>query len=524
MNTKRVLAVLLLFCLIACQSASGLNSTSLSESSALATKPEQAVEQWGVFKIRLSGPDEGNPFLDVTLSAAFREENGQDAITVPGFYDGQGMYLIRFSPPRQGVWTYVTDSNRAELDAKRGSLTAVAPGGSNHGPLRVHKTFHFAYADGTPYYQTGTTCYAWIHQPAELQEQTLKTLSASPFNKLRMCIFPKRYVYNSNEPDMFPFVKNDNDTFDFTRFNPAFWRHLENRVMQLGQLGIEADLVLFHPYDHWGFADMDDAADDRYLRYAIARLSAFRNVWWSLANEWDLMTKPLLKGHRGNKDMDDWDRFFSILEQDDPFGRMRSIHNCRTFYDHRKPWATHASIQRGNLQEVLTWRQEYQKPIVVDECGYEGNIPQGWGKLSGPEMVRRFWIGAVCGGYVGHGETMRHPEDILWWSKGGALYGESPSRIAFLRTIMETLPYTEMTPARPRDPVLLSSKPGSVYLVYALESGPITLKLEGQQNFQVEAIDTWEMKTEVLDTVGPGEFSVTVLEKDHVLRIMAVQE
>jgi hypothetical protein len=37
-----------------------------------------------------------------------------------------------------------------------------------------------------------TTCYAWIHQPEELQRQTLETLAASPFNKIRFCVFPKR--------------------------------------------------------------------------------------------------------------------------------------------------------------------------------------------------------------------------------------------------------------------------------------------------------------------------------------------
>ena len=32
---------------------------------------------------------------------------------------------------------------------------------------------------------------------------------------------------------------------------------------------------------------MPAEADDRYLRYAVARLAAYRNVWWSLANECD---------------------------------------------------------------------------------------------------------------------------------------------------------------------------------------------------------------------------------------------
>ena len=33
----------------------------------------------------------------------------------------------------------------------------------------------------------------------------------------------------------------------------------------------------------------DTAHDEAYLRYAVARLGAYRHVWWSMANEWDLV-------------------------------------------------------------------------------------------------------------------------------------------------------------------------------------------------------------------------------------------
>ena len=41
------------------------------------------------------------------------------------------------------------------------------------------------------------------------------------------------------------------------------------------------------------------------------------------------------------------------------------------------------------------------------------------------------------GGYAGHGETYAHPEDIIWWARGGKLYGEAWKRIAFLRKLLE---------------------------------------------------------------------------------------
>jgi hypothetical protein len=135
----------------------------------------------------------------------------------------------------------------------------------------------------------------------------------------------------------------------------AFFQHLERHVRDLRALGIEADVVLFHPYDRWGFATMDAASDARYLRYTVARLAAYRNVWWSLANEWDLMRKTVA----------DWDRFFQITQTCDPYQHLRSIHNCNELFDHSKPWITHASIQNWNfnlnLEQIRTWRTLLQR-------------------------------------------------------------------------------------------------------------------------------------------------------------------
>ncbi len=241
------------------------------------------AEQWSLYDVSLRGPDSGNPFLDVRLSAEFRRQHR--AIEVDGFYDGDGNYRVRFMPDSPGDWTYRTRSNRPELDGKTGQFICTPAASGNHGPVMVRNTWHFGYADGTPYFPVGTTAYAWIHQGDEIEEQTLATLRNAPFNKIRMCVFPKDYVYNKNEPQYYPFPRDAAGKNDYTRFNPEFFRHLEKRVRQLKEIGVEADLILFHPYDRWGYRQMPADVDDRYLRYTVARLSAFRNVWWSMANE-----------------------------------------------------------------------------------------------------------------------------------------------------------------------------------------------------------------------------------------------
>jgi hypothetical protein len=465
------------------------------------------TEQWGVFELELVGSAEGNPFLEVELTAQFSYKHR--TIEVDGFYDGDGVYRIRFMPDTLGSWRYRTRSNRDELSAVEGAFTCVAPTLGNHGPVRVANRYHFAYADGTPYKQIGTTCYAWAHQGDELEEQTLATLQAAPFNKMRMCVFPKHYAFNENEPERYPFpcLSRGSSTwtgswavdvqpgwaFDFSRFDPDFFRHFEQRVEQLRDMGIEADLILFHPYDRWGFATMDAATDDRYLRYVVARLAAYRNVWWSMANEYDLMP---------NTSMADWDRFFQIVQEHDPYGHLRSIHNCVVFYDHSKPWVTHQSIQHGDLEQTRVWRKQARKPVVVDECGYEGNIWPSWGNITAQEMVHRFWLGTVYGGYVGHGETYEHPEDILWWGKGGILHDESAPRLAFLRRILEDGPGTGLDPIDGVVPMFpCAGQPHDYYLTYFGVHQPARMAFDvpdGEQ-YTIEVIDTWAMAVTRLD-------------------------
>jgi len=66
--------------------------------------------------------------------------------------------------------------------------------------VRVKDQYQFVYPNGSPYRELRTTCYTWTSQPAALEEETLKTLADAPFNKMRMCVFPKWYHYNQVEP------------------------------------------------------------------------------------------------------------------------------------------------------------------------------------------------------------------------------------------------------------------------------------------------------------------------------------
>lgn len=230
---------------------------------ALAQASPGATERWGVHELVLQGPSVGNPFVEVDVAATFRQ--GERAIRVPGFYDGDGIYRIRFSPPETGPWHWTTHSNAAALNGRAGRFDCIAPSPGNHGPVRVSPDgFHFVHADGTPFRQIGTTCYSWALQSDAKCAQTLDTLRSAPFNKLRMLVFPNVPSVATN-----PFARTGDGPRDWdpTRFDPAYFRRYEDRILRLGQLGIQADVILFHPYDEArGYNDMSRADDERYVR------------------------------------------------------------------------------------------------------------------------------------------------------------------------------------------------------------------------------------------------------------------
>nr|WP_314465407.1 DUF4038 domain-containing protein [uncultured Clostridium sp.] len=495
------------------------------------------IQLYNIFERSFSGLSGSAP---VTFRAVFT--NGEETFIVKLFLDGENTYVVRFMPQKTGQWHYEID-----FDGKivRDSFLCEGKAEDNHGLVQTGGD-RFRYEDRTKYFPFGTTCYAWTHQTPELQQQTLETLKISPFNKIRMCVFPKSMPYNNNEPELFPFYKNPDGSWNLSRPNEVFWRHLEKRISQLAGLGIEADLILFHPYDRWGFSKFSHEEDLSYLQYSIVRLGAFHNVWWSLANEFDFVPE---------KTVDDWDDFGNMILREDIYHHLTSIHNGFAMYP-KKEWMTHCSIQTGEVYKVIAWKNQYQLPVIIDECGYEGDIRFSWGNLSAFEMVHRIWTTVTRGGYCTHGETFHREDEILWWAKGGVLYGQSMQRIAFLRNLLEMIPEDlhlkqknvfHMNPnddsgsnsnADKSNPMVLSllslseaERSDKILNVIPNVIGSASYRLQyfGRQclsimefqvpengKYRIEMIDVWEMKKIVLEEETAGKIKLKLPGKEGI--------
>ena len=507
------------------------------------------MKQYEMFELVFSGETLTDNWAQIGLTAEFT--CGDTVKTVKGFYDGDGRYIMRFLPEIPGEWHWkVCGAANAE------GTESCEPANGAHGLVKAADT-HFEYEDGTLFIPFGTTVYALAHQEDALVEQTLATLKETPFNKVRMCVFPKHYDYNHNEPPCYAFEKNIDGGWDVNRPCIAFWHRFEGILKRIADMDIQIDLILFHPYDRWGFSKLPQGDNLIYLDYLQRRLSAWPNIWWSLANEYDL--------NMGAKSLEDWEEIEECVAKNDPYGHPLSNHNCMCFWDATRKNVTHASLQTKGFSEIPRWIREYQKPVMIDECCYEGNLPHFWGSISGQEMVRRFWRCYASGAYCTHGETFLSDDDILWWARGGVLRGESPKRIAFLRQIMESLP----GPLTPREDNIwfvvlkegkeldqaLTSVPVDMQNICRLFSASIhrmsvqdrtahlggehaweshcgeeayltyfdlqcygeqTVKLPEDKTYKAEIIDVWNMTREVIADHISGETRLTLPGRDNL--------
>ncbi len=468
------------------------------------------VACFSVVELAFTGPTAPIPADREPVAVVVTHEDGS-GIRVPGFWDGDDRYLVRFAPERQGRWSWVSESEAPELDGRTGAFEVGPAEPGEHGPVRVAGRFHFAHADGTPFRPVGATVYNWLHQPDERVAQTADALEAARFDKLRFLVFPQAGGYVEHFPDLLPFERDEHGRWDVSRPVVAFFRRLDDAVAGLHARGIQADVLIFNAYDNgrFGLDGLTEAEDAAYLRYLVARLSAHPNVWWSLCNEFDLLD--------ASRSDERWTRMGALLAEIDPHDHLRSIHNWVRFYDHNQPWVTHASIQLGQATEdfgrASLFRDAYRKPIVLDEIKYEGDVPERWGRLEPRQLVHQFWIATVSGCYASHGESFVREDGGLHLVDGGPLRGESPARLAFLRAILEEVDGAGLDPIDNWwDDAFVAGIAGELYVQYLGRSAPSSwvfrlprasgsTALRVGDRFEVDVIDTWNMTVTPADRV-----------------------
>ena len=94
----------------------------------------EKVERWGVFEVAVKGFADGNPFEDYEITGTFVSKD--ETKTVTGFYDGDGVYKVRFMPGFAQPYHFEISGSFSD-EIYTGDFDVDPAGENNHGPVRV---------------------------------------------------------------------------------------------------------------------------------------------------------------------------------------------------------------------------------------------------------------------------------------------------------------------------------------------------------------------------------------------------
>ncbi|MCC6454696.1 MAG: DUF5060 domain-containing protein [Caldilineaceae bacterium] len=463
--------------------------------------------QWKVHQHVLNASQEyANPYTDVVVNATFSGPNAEQQ-QVQGFWDGGGTFIVRFTPPSPGEWSYSITSVPADAGlTQSGSFTAAAASPGETGFVRRDPAhpYSFVYDNGERYFMMGQTYYDIVRTACAgdaWQEGVLESQQVG-INKVRLFVHGLGFGPDHRHPDYYPpayaFADDNHDQLDI-----AYWQQLDEVVLFLANQGMLADLLLFmrpsNTPDELAFGSQEQ--DERYVRYILARYAAFPNVIWCVTNEWEYT----------GKDEAYWDTIGGIVRAEDPWmtqgdaHRLLSIHNATggsqggkfSYFD--SAWPVHASVQYGVRNAKFKHGDEWanysivqnhgrEMPVVNDEYGYIGETEPV--NLTREEHRRALWAIAVGGGYGAVGDSRifndgpnGEPARVIMtghWHEAEE-YSDIKRMVDFWTT--QEIPYWQMKPenslvtAGERVYVLAGEAESAHYVIYAAAGGEFAVTL-----------------------------------------------
>jgi len=458
--------------------------------------------------VNVAGPDARNPFTDVALFGSFAKDGANERRNVEGFCDSPdgSVFRIRFMPSSPGDYTYSVTYRQGGFE--RTSTGAFrATDGRRRGPIRVDPDYpwHFIWEGSREhYFFNGTTAY-WLPgwRDERIIYDSLERLHRLKVNRLRVLLagaanmFWGEPVMTGENFTMFlrPWVAQapesyDHPEIDYTRFNIPYWQKWE-RMLRFAR---DRDMIISVVLDistHHAQAAAGSADERRYIRYAVARLSAFSNITFDLGDDLDSFRDEKWAHETG-----------TLIESWDPYKHLATSHPVNPEHqDRTADWFGFTSIQEWSRRQhalMLEQRQIQVKtgriiPQTNEEYGYEDHYPH-WAPAppgDSSETLRHMaWEIAMAGAYGTGGETCRRGTNIWPDTGGGWINGRGDDTMVMLNGYEHMVDFFtsfEWWKTDPHDELVnheayCLAKPGEIYAVYLPKGGDVSSKREPGSN------------------------------------------
>jgi len=469
------------------------------------------LERFKPHDFPFSAPVEGNPF-DVELWGDFAGPGGA-RLRVPGFYDGNGVWKIRFSPIVTGEWTLRTSSPLAALNGKSAAFTAAANANpAVHGRLRIdpEHPYHFIWEDGARFFLMGYEAdWLGLADMKDPQRKLMRTLidqiHARGFNYVLVNVYahdtrwcPGRVnEWDHGPPDLYAW-EGTNDKPDHSRLNTRFFQVYDAMMWALYEKGMIAHMMVkvYNKAVNWPPAGSRD--EGRFFRYVAARYQAFPNLVWDYSKESFKEPDNALQKN-----------LIDLVRREDAYRLLVTAHDDDEYeWDPRLNANLDFRIdqQHSHWAEMIAFDRAHRKrPVVNAEFSYELGVEPlpthtNRNQVDWKEMLRRAWWIHMAGGY-----TAYYYNNTAWDIVKPEPEPPGHPRWQLLKEVITSLPYWRMNPA----PELAVggpglAEPGQHYLYY-VEGPDVVLNLTGLSGpARAEWINTWSGDRVPAGEVKPG--------------------
>lgn len=342
-----------------------------------------ATEQWELAEFSFVVENEVQEPFAMEFGAKFSHSSGV-SMKVPGFYNDNKQWLLRFCPPKTGTWKYSTYSSNEELSNKSGELEVQEISNvSNHGPIKICKSDpqKFSYADDTPYFLMAFELDWLFALDAENAKGIPKTkkiigdVAKYGFNQVVMNVYAYDAKWgekdkikpenNYAKPSVFPFG-GSNDNPDYSKLDVTFFKRLDRVLAHLNEKQIVSHLMIYVWNKQVNWPKADSKADNLYFDYVVKRYQAYPNLIWDISKE------ALGYGH---DDMGYISRRIERLRKLDGHKRLLSVHDYQ-YCDAFPETVDFISIQEWDpylYDNMLGVKAKHKtKPIFnIEHGGYE---------------------------------------------------------------------------------------------------------------------------------------------------------
>ncbi|MBC7235657.1 MAG: DUF4038 domain-containing protein [Chloroflexi bacterium] len=514
----------------------------------VSTLGRRQVGEWALHSKR----EYRNPFADVRVEGVFEAPSGERAI-VPGFYDGDGLWKVRFNPGVGGVWRWriLSTPRDPELEAQ-GELHVVLGAARGYLQATPGRAWGLHFESGAPVFILGDTTYnlfGMAHCGGDV-EGFMERRVAQGFNLLRVRLpvspfHPPKGYSEWQTRRTWPWGGSEQKPL-FDRFDLPYFATVDRVVQKAEALGLGLEMIM----EAWGFEYPFNRRDvfvpeweELWLRYLLARYDAYNCVFfWTLMNEYEYYPDG---DWRYNPVADRWAmRMARWVKARAPHGHIVSVHNgpreprfaerfaldpgavdAIMFQDWGTRDAERGWLAAGIERQIQNSLYGWQGAAVFAEWGYERNpalplnIPSH--EFCDEEHTRRgAWRGAFCGLGIIHGfENSWGPFMDLAHDQPGLVYLQYVKKFfteivpfALLRPAPElvTLPGEE---ALGEAPLALATADRSTIVFYLPVGGPIALDMAGEP-----AAYTAQWYNPCTGELGPASAAMGVLEAPRVER------